>query len=99
MAAPQGQSGGDNLNVGQVSVGTSATLIAAARGESPANGPRISITVTNLGSATVFIAPTIGVTAATGHGIPAGQAQSFPYTGPVYGIAASSQTVSFAESF
>jgi hypothetical protein len=83
-----------NTNTGQVSCGTTATIVAAARG-------RNAITIKNPTGASVSIY--IGgpaVTTSTGLSIDAAAAMTLqPFNGAVYCVAASAQTVSFLESF
>lgn len=89
--------GSATLATAQVSVNTTATLIAAAR------SGRNAITVTNItGAQQVFIGATAGVTTATGTLLPAtvGASITLPYAGAVYGIASTAaQTVSVAETY
>ena len=77
-------------STGQVSVTSAATLIIAA------NASRKGVLITNTGNATVYVG-TSGVTATTGHALPAGASLSLPTLAAVYGIAATSQTVTFLE--
>jgi hypothetical protein len=81
------------MNVGQVSIGTTATQILAA------NANRMRLLVTNLGTTDVYLGGS-GVTSSTGHllkGI-AGYPVALRFTGAVYGITASgSQSVTYAE--
>lgn len=88
--------GSDNIATSQVSVGTSATLIAAAR------PGRKGITITNItGTQQIFIGNT-GVAANTGALIPAAVAgsQTIPSSAAVYGIAVTlAQTVSVLETY
>jgi hypothetical protein len=84
----------------QVSVASTATLIAAARTGVPGTG-RIAISITNAGTTAVYIGGA-GVTTSTGTllvGI-AGTTLTFDTTAAVYGIVASTaQTVTVLETF
>lgn len=76
---------------GQVTITSSATLIIAV------NAYRDSIVIYNSGTVTVFLGE-VGVTAATGHALPAGASLTLTCSSPVYGIAAStSGAVTFLE--
>jgi hypothetical protein len=77
-------------STGQVSVTSAATLIITA------NASRKGVLIINTGNATVYVG-TSGVTATTGHALPAGASLSLPTLAAVYGIAATSQTVTFLE--
>ena len=91
QAVPEG------LETGQVSVGTGATLICAAR------PGRRSVTLRNLtGTARVFAGGSNAVTTANGMLIVAAEGDGLVISGSmaIYGIAeGSAQTVSFAETF
>ena len=81
------------LNVGQISVGATATLILAA------NANRIRLIVTVQGATAIYYGGS-GVTTSTGDGIPAiaGFPWSTRFEGAVYGIVASgSVTVTYRE--
>lgn len=84
---------GSGFTAGQVSITTTATLIAAA------NNSRMRLLVTNLGTTTLYIGGS-GVTSTTGHvlqGI-AGYPMALRTTAAVYGITASgSQSISYLE--
>ena len=83
------------LNTPQVSVGTVATQVVAARA-------RNAVTVNvPLSGATVYCSSSSSVTTSTGFPITAGASYTFqPYNGPVWCIVASStQTVYAGESY
>ena len=89
------------LTTNQVSVGSTATLIAAAATNNISQG----IEIQNCGTVTVYVGGTSGVTTANGWAVPSpppgatGQCNSkpFPYAGALYGIVASgSQSVGYA---
>lgn len=84
-----------SLAAAQVSVNSTATLIAAAR------DPRGAVTIVNHGTTDVFLGPS-GVTAGTGvklKGID-GAAITLPTKAAIYGAAASgTQTVSYVETY
>ncbi len=84
-----------NWRTSQVSVGTSATLVASIL------PTRRQIMITTTGTAQVYCGPDNTVTAATGTPIAnvAFSAISLPTTAAVWCIAASAQTVAVAESF
>jgi hypothetical protein len=85
----------------QVTVASTATLIAAARTGASGTG-RVSITVYNAGSVTVFVGTsTVTASGATGGiPVPAGGAVTFDTTAALYGITASSTAlVGVAETF
>ncbi len=85
----------DNVATAQVSVTTSATLIAAAR------AGRRSITVEQLGTTAVYLGAT-GVTTATGVLLPGtvGSSVTLNFTGALYGIVATgTQTVAEFELY
>lgn len=85
----------NNLATSQVSVGMTATLIAASR------AGRLGIIIENLGAVDIYIGNS-GVTITTGallRGV-AGTAMSFLFNGAIYGIvAAGTQSVSIAEVY
>jgi hypothetical protein len=86
---------GDTLAAGQISAGTTATLVAAARPN------RRSLTIINGGTTDVFLGPT-GVTVANGFLLAGvkGQSVTIATAAAVYAVVGTgSQTVSFAESF
>lgn len=98
--------GSGSINTGQASIGTSASLLVAARvgvggnGSGVAGTGRQSVNVTNLGSATIYVGPTIGVTTGTGHAIPTTGSQVFNTAAALYAISGSaSQTVTYLETF
>jgi len=87
--------GQPNLNTNQVSVGLTATQIAAAR------SARGAITIVNHGTNPVYIG-TGSVSATTGLLLPGvvGASVTLPYNGQVSGIATGgAQTVSFLETY
>ena len=92
--------GAGSIATSQVSVTSSATLIAAARTGALGIG-RVAITIENDGTTDVFIGP-FGVTTSIGILLPGvkGAALTIPTTAAVYGITGgASQTVSVLESF
>ena len=92
--------GAASIATSQVSVGNSATLIAAARAGVAGTG-RVALTIENSGTTDVYIGPS-GVTTATGILLPGvkGAALTIPTTAAVYGITGgASQTVTVLESF
>jgi hypothetical protein len=94
--------GAANGATGQVSVGTAATLIAAAR-SGGVGVSRASITVTNTtGSDKLCIGFTNAVTATTGECLPpiAGVSITLATTAAIYGVVPiTAQTVSFVELY
>lgn len=86
--------GSGGLATAQVSVGTTATQIVAAR------AGRGSVKITNLGTTDVFIG-VAGVTATTGDLLPGTKGASIviPASVAVFGVAATAQTVSVMEVF
>lgn len=83
--------GAGSLVTAQVSVGITATLLAAARTGAPGVG-RIAITFVNSGTATVFYGPA-GVTVANGMPLPAGSSATLEMTAALYAIGASGTNV------
>lgn len=84
-----------NLATAQVTVGTSATLLAALR------SGRNAITVENAATTAVYIGG-IGVTIANGFLLPGvvGASITIPFQGALYGIvAASTEVVTILETF
>jgi hypothetical protein len=84
-----------NFTPAQVSVGTSATLIAAAR-----TGRQL-LTIVNTTTTAIYLGGS-GVTTSTGHLLPGvvGASLTIPYTGAMYGVVASSTaTVTEAETY
>ena len=71
------------LNYGNISVGTTATLIKAT------NSSRKSILIRNNGSATLYIGGNNAVTTSNGHGVIAGQSIYVKDQDEIYGIVAS----------
>ncbi len=93
MIFDNAQRGVDTITTGQVAVGTSATLIAAA-----APGARSSITITNTAATAVYLGGS-GVTTATGLLLPAtiGASVTLNFSGALYGVVTTgSVTVSYA---
>ena len=81
-----------NFLPSQITIGTTSTLIVAAR------AGRVNVTIYNASSATEYIGPS-GVTPSTGFPIPAGQALSVATTAALYGVAASSASAAEYETF
>jgi len=91
--------GSVNMATGQVTVGTSSVIIVAARTGVAGNG-RISATVVNMGTATIYIGNTSGVTVANGFPLPAQAAMSLNTMSVIYGISGTaSQTVGYVETY
>jgi hypothetical protein len=94
--------GTDSGATNQVSVTTSATLIAAQRTGGPRNG-RVAITVTNTtGSDQLCVGFTSSVTKTTGECLPpvAGASITLNTTSAIYGVVpTTTQVVSFVETF
>lgn len=86
--------GAPSIATGQVSVGTSSTLIAAAR------TGRQAITVVST-TALVFYVGNTGVTTATGQYVAAAAGASITIntSAAIYGVAAAPVTVSYMEAF
>lgn len=83
--------GGVLNGTGQVSLGTSATLIIAA-------GTRQGVIVTNPSTTVTIYVGGSGVTTSNGQIVPPLQSVTLPVVSAVYGVvAASTQTVSYAE--
>jgi hypothetical protein len=72
------------IAVAQVTIGTSAAQIVAARTGAVGTG-RCSVTLNNTGAATIFVGPS-GVTTTTGFPIAAGEIFSFDTTAAMFGI-------------
>ena len=87
--------GVSRLETGQISVGTSATLILPARRQ------RRSLLIVQHGSNAVYIGKDENVTSTTGVLLTgtAGVGLSIPTTGEIWGIAGSAQTVSYIEIY
>ena len=87
--------GVSRLETGQVSVGTSATLILPARKQ------RRSLLVVQHGTNAVYLGKDENVSTTTGVLLTgtAGSGISIPSTGEIWGIAGSAQTVSFVEVY
>ena len=83
------------LETGQISVGTSATLILPARRQ------RRSLLIVQHGSNAVYIGKDENVTLTTGVLLTGtvGSGISIPTTGEIWGIAGSAQTVSYIEIY
>lgn len=94
-----GSIAGANLVTNQnAAIGTSATLIVAARPGIPGVG-RKNLTITNTGSSPVFIG-NAGVTAATGTEILPGTSRDFITFVAIYGVVASGTgSVDYVEIF
>jgi hypothetical protein len=96
-----GQQTTTNINTGDVSVGTAATLIVAQR--ITIGAPRISVTVVNPAQAVSLCVGNIGVTAANGLCLAAvaGASVTLNTTAAIYGIWADGGThsVSFVEAY
>lgn len=91
--------GSVNIATGQVTVGTSSSIIVAARTGVAGNG-RIAATVVNMGTATVYIGNTSGVTVSNGFPVPAQAAISLNTMSVIYGISGTaSQTVGYVETY
>jgi hypothetical protein len=101
-AVAQTPAGGANVVTGQVSVGTGATQIVAAR-TGGYGVARISVTIVNGNQAVALCVGPAGVTAATGLCLPAvaGASVTLNTTAPVFGIWSDGSThnVSYAETF
>jgi hypothetical protein len=83
--------GGVLNGTGQVSLGTSATLIIAA-------GTRQGVVITNPSSTVTIYVGGSGVTTSNGQIVPPLQSVTLPVVSAVYGVVVSStQTVSYAE--
>lgn len=79
-------------NVGQVATSAVVAQVVAS------NSNRRTITMTNTGNAAIFVGPTNGVLATTGHAIPAGASvQLRHYAGAIWAISAAAQTLTFLE--
>jgi hypothetical protein len=87
-----------NIVTAQVSVGATATQIVAARTGAPGTG-RANITLTNTGTATVFIGNSAAVTTATGAALVAGASLTLSTTAAIFGISTATETVSALETF
>ena len=84
--------GGSTLATGQIALGTTSTLIAAAR------TARQKITISPT-SATLFYVGATGVTAANGLYVAAGASITLDTQAAVYGVAPSAVTVSYIELY
>jgi hypothetical protein len=90
--------GAASIASAQTSVGTSASLIVAARTGAPGTG-RIAATFYNAGAVTVYLGPS-GVTASTGFALAPGATFTFNSATAFYGITASgTATVSAMETY
>ena len=87
--------GVSRLETGQVSVGTSATLILPARKQ------RRSLLVIQHGTNAVYLGKDENVSTTTGVLLTgtAGSGISIPTTGEIWGVAGSAQTVSYIEIY
>ena len=83
------------LETGQVSVGTTATLIL------PARRHRRSLLIVQHGTNAVYIGKDLSVSSTTGVLLTGtvGSGISIPTTGEIWGIAGSAQTVSYIEIY
>ena len=82
-----------NFAPGQVSVATTATQIVAAR------SGRVTVTVENLGTSTVWLGGS-GVTTTSGFSVGAGLSLTVSFTGALYGISASAaQSINEYETY
>lgn len=86
------------LTINQVAITSTATLIVAARTGAPGTG-RVTALIYNSGGATVWLGSSSGVTSANGMPLLAGASISWDTTSAIYGIAASSGTVAYSETF
>jgi len=82
----------------QVAMTTSAALIVAARTGVAGTG-RAAVTINNPTSAICYIGPTSGVTASTGFILSAGSGVTLNTQAAVYGLCASSGTISEVETY
>lgn len=91
---PVGDRGTTSIVTGQVSAGTSATLIAAAR----AGRRRVMVSV---GAANTCAFGSASVTATTGFALApaAGAAMTLDFAGALYGVCSAATTISFIEQF
>jgi hypothetical protein len=91
--------GAATFTPGQVSIGTTATQIAAARTGTIGTG-RVSITITNTTTTPIFLGGS-GVTLTTGALLPGivGASKTISTTAAIFGIAASAATVTEDETF
>lgn len=90
-----------NVATGQVSVGSTATLIVPSRIGAPGTG-RAAVIITNIGTTDVYIGFNNTVTTGNGDLLTGtkGAFVTIPYDGAIWGIVASgSQTVSFMEVY
>jgi hypothetical protein len=97
--------GSGSIVSGQATVGTSSTLIVAARTGVGGNGlgqtgtGRQSVTISNGGTATIFVGPT-GVTTSNGLAIAQNTSVTLYTAAAVYGVVASAtQPASYLETF
>jgi len=97
--------GSGSINTGQATVGASATLIVASRIGNGGNGAggagtgRTAVTISNNGTAVIFIGPA-GVTTATGMAIYQNTSVTLNTTAAIYGVVASStQPATYLETF
>jgi len=82
----------DNLVTGQVAVGTTSTLVVAAR----AGRKTVTLTPT---SSTVYYIGNTGVTTANGMYVAAGGTVTLTTTAAIYAVGAAALTISFGETF
>lgn len=84
--------GAQNIATGQVTIATTATLIATCR------NTRRSLGILNTGANTVYIGP-VNVTTTTGHALPSGSFVGLPSMAEVWGIGVSASSVTFVEAY
>ena len=90
--------GSQSIATGQLSVGTSAALLVAARAGAVGTG-RMAVVITNTGTATIYVGNS-GVTTSTGLAIPAGQSIRLLTGAAIYAVSGTaSQTASYLEEF
>ena len=82
----------DNILSGQVAVGTSSTLVVAAR------AARKSVTLTPTSSVVYYVGPT-GVSTTTGVYVAAGASITISTTAAVYAVGAAGFTLSYVETY
>ena len=92
--------GAANIATGQISVGSTATLIAAARTGAPGTG-RVDITIVNWSTVDVFLGGS-GVTTSNGMKLPGvlGASITITVTSAIYGIVATgTESISYIETY
>jgi len=96
-ASPQ-SIGAANIAASQATVGTSAALLVAARTGAVGTG-RVAVTVSNNGSAIIYIGAS-GVTTSTGKSIPPGNSFTLKTTAAIYAISGTAaQAVDYVETY